>query len=163
MLFGQILMFFFLLFGHPRLSGSLQTVRHDIYNPKPLQKASLLCFRKRILRVGQWGDFTRKRKFKVGWEPTPPTPRSLRVYKQDRKKCVPYQDKSNMNKMLFLVLLCKYPYPILRGERQIHIVQIPPPLHPRCKEANHDRADPNHCLDTRGTSYKPCQPAPSAA
>ena len=65
---------FFLLFGHPRLSGSLQTVRHDIYNPKPLQKASLLCFRKRILRVGQWGDFTRKRKFKVGWEPTPPPP-----------------------------------------------------------------------------------------
>ena len=51
---------FFLLFGHPRLSGSLQTVRHDIYKPKPLQKASLLCFRKRILRVGS-GEISREK------------------------------------------------------------------------------------------------------
>ena len=55
MLFGNILAFLYFL-GHPKLSGTLQAVRHTISRPNSLQLASL----------HRWGNFLKYRGFKVG-------------------------------------------------------------------------------------------------
>ena len=49
----------FTLFGHPKLSVSLQRVRNDIFRPETFANSFLTTFQEksRIFRVGQWGDF----------------------------------------------------------------------------------------------------------
>ena len=67
MLFGHILTFLHYL-GHPRLSDTLQAVRHEIPRPKTFANSFLTTFweKSRIFRAGQWGNFSKYRGFKVG-------------------------------------------------------------------------------------------------
>ena len=66
-LIGHISMFLHFL-GHPRLSGPLQAVRHEISRPKTFANSFLTTFQEKssILRVGHWGNFSKYRGFKVG-------------------------------------------------------------------------------------------------